>query len=294
MAEDVEEKVETPLTGWAANLAMALGTGTGVLHAIGYVSLRFRLRALGVELDHGMIDERFLFEGARCLLQLLTTVPLLVLLASPVLVLGALLRRARGIGPAIESLLARVTGMPPRWLVVGGVAWAVVAVQFVMHHVIHFQNLLLDPVPCDPPWLRSVMLDGSGRLAPFYFVALLALLTPTAFAFLRLPKNGWGPARGLLGLLLFIQVLLLPVHFGIVGAAAPLARLAALPGEPATSRVWQAFATDDSAVFLIERPGPPPERRLVALKSEELERLEVVGRELPLAGLAGGAGHCGR
>ncbi|MDX1999958.1 MAG: hypothetical protein SF066_19755 [Thermoanaerobaculia bacterium] len=291
MAEDVEAKVETPLTGWAANLAMALGTGTGVLHAIGYVSLRFRLRALGVEMDHAMLDERFLFEGARCLLQLLTTVPLLVLLASPVVVLGVLLRRVPGLGRRIDGALLRVHGAPPRWLVVGGVAWAVLAVQFVMHHVIHFQNLLLDPVPCDPPWLRSVMLDGSGRLAPFYFVGLLALLAPTAFAFFRLPKTGWMAARGLLGLLLFVQVLLLPVHFGIVGAAAPLARIAEVPGEPATSRVWQAFATDDSAVFLIERPGPPTERRLVALKSEGLERLEVVGRE---AVLSRAEGHCGR
>lgn len=291
MAENIEEKVETPLTGWAANLAMVLGTGTGVLHAIGYVSLRFRLRALGVEMDHGMIDERFLFEGARCLLQLLTTVPLLVLLASPVVILGALLRRVPGIGPVIEGLLARASGAPPRGLVVVGVAWAVVAVQFVMHHVIHFQNLLLDPVPCDPPWLRSVMLDGSGWLAAFYFVSLLALLAPTAFTFLRLPKTGWRPARGLLGLLLFVQVLLLPVHFGIVGAAAPLARLAELPGEPASSRVWQAFATDESAVFLIERPGPPTERRLVTLKTEGLERLEVVGRE---AVLSRAEGHCGR
>lgn len=291
MAEDVEARVETPLTGWAANLAMALGTSTGLLHAIGYVSLRFRLRALGVEMDHGMLDERFLFEGARCLLQLLTTVPLLLLLASPAVVSGALLRRVRGLGPVIDGAFARVTGASAHWLLVVGVAWAVLAVQFVMRHVIHFQNLLLDPVPCDPPWLRAVMLDDSGRLAPFYFVALLALLAPTAFAFLRLPKTGWVAARGLLGLLLFVQVLLLPVHFGIVGAAAPLARLAEVPGEPTTSRVWQAFATDDSAVFLIERPGPPAERRLVSLKTEGLERLEVAGRE---AVLSRAEGHCGR
>ena len=95
-----------------------------------------------------------------------------------------------------------------------------------------------------------------------------------------------------MGLLLFVQLLLLPVHFGIVAAAASVPRIAELPGEPSSSRIWRVFATGETSVFLVERPTKAGvERRLVSLPEERLERLDILGREPLLEILARAEAH---
>ncbi len=277
---EIEPEVETRFTQVAAGAALALSVATASLHGIGYISMRLRLLALGVEVEHGALDERFLFEGARCLLQLLITVPLVVLLGSPLVALVALARRSMGVKAKLDRLAVSIWHASPRSLLIFGSLWAAVVARFVLHPISRFQNLLLETVPHEPRWIRAVLLDTSDTLAPLYFAGLLVVVVPTAFCFLRLPLNAGRPARVLLGLLLVVQLLLVPVHFGIVGAAATVPRIAELPGEPSSSRIWRVFATDDTSVFLVERPtGQGVLRRLVSVPDERIERLDILGRD---------------
>lgn len=277
---EIAPEIETRFTNLAGGAALALSVATAMLHGIGYLSLRFRLQALGVEVGQGVIDERFLFEGARCLMQILTTVPLLVLLGSPLFVLGVLARRSTGKRTKLDRLALATWQASPRSLLVFGSLWAAVVVRFVMHPISRFQNLLLGSVPHEPRWLSAVLLDSSGMLVPLHFAGLLVLLAPTAFCLLRLLRTGGRGSCTLVGLLFFVQALLIPVHFGILGAAAPVPRIAELPNEPNTSRIWRVFATADTSVFLVERPTEKGfERRLVSLPQERLERLDFLARE---------------
>lgn len=285
--------VESRLKGLAAAWALVLGVGTFSLHAMGYLALRFRLRALGIEADLGVLNERFLFEGAHCLLYVLTSLPLLLLLTLPLFVLLGLARLVPGWRARVERVGNTLGNLPPRWLAISGLAWGTLAVQLVMRHVFVVQNLLLGQGPIEPPWLRAVLLDPTGFLEPLLFAGLLVLLAPTIFAFVRLPRGSLLVARSLLGMVLLAQLLLLPVHFGVFGAGAPVPRVASLPGEESSSRVWKVFSTAKAAVFLVERPGVPAVRRLLTLDVEKLERLEVMEHQPLLRILADQKEPCG-
>jgi hypothetical protein len=172
--KNLAERLATPAAGWTVALAGA----TGLLYAAGYLSLRFQLTALGVAAELQVVDERYLFAGAHCLLYLLTILPSLLLL---VLVAG-------GAGWLVSRLLparvrTAVIGWCRRWSEPGrltaiGMVWAVVAIQLVMRHAFVLGDLLLSPRPCQPRWLMAVLLDDSGWLSPLYFAGLLALVVP--------------------------------------------------------------------------------------------------------------------
>ena len=54
--------------------------GSFALYVLGYLTLRFHLTALGIGADLSVLDERYLFTGARFLIYLISSVPSLVFL----------------------------------------------------------------------------------------------------------------------------------------------------------------------------------------------------------------------
>lgn len=63
------------------------------VYVLGYLALRFQLTALGIGTDLELVDERYLFEGAKFLVYLVATIPLVVLIVAPLVLLGWLLNR---------------------------------------------------------------------------------------------------------------------------------------------------------------------------------------------------------
>ena len=49
--------------------------GSFVLYVFGYLAVRFHLTAIGVGTDLAVLDERYLFAGARFLVYLVSSVP---------------------------------------------------------------------------------------------------------------------------------------------------------------------------------------------------------------------------
>ena len=76
--------------------------GSFLLYVIGYLTLRFHLTVLGIGTDLAVLDERYVFTGARFLVYLVSSVPMLVLIALPVSVVLWLLGKvvARAYAPA--------------------------------------------------------------------------------------------------------------------------------------------------------------------------------------------------
>ncbi len=289
----LESRVKTLATAWST----ALAAGSLALYAAGYLAQRFRLRALGIEPELEIVDERYLFTGAHFFIYLLTLVPMALVFLLPLALVVAVARRWRppraridGTGRAAARALWQA---PPGRLGLFGVVWAVAAVQLVMRRVFYLEDLLLEPLPCDPFWFERLARDETGVAEPLLLAGLVLLTLPTLLCLARAGRRrAWAAPLAALAL---VQLLLLPVHFGVLAAGGAVDRLAALPGEEPASKVWRIFATGAESTFLVERPGSPAVRRLVIVPAKKLERLEVTRRERLFAVLAAREGNtCGR
>ncbi len=265
--------------GERAKSLSAAGTGYAVLasallYVAGYLALRFHLTVIGVGTDLTVLDERYLFTGARFLVYLVAAVPALLLLALPFLLLAAagwrLLPRARR-----ERVAAWRPN--PRTLTIFGIVFAVVMIQFVMRQSFALSNLLLaDRLPAAPSWLVALLLDE--WLVPLYFSALVAgcaLSLAVLVAARRAPVPA--PLRGLLLFLAAVQILLLPVNYGVLVIDKSLPRVAALGADPLQDgdQAWLVWETDAGMTFLVRNQGQG-RKSLVWLPRSEIRRTEIV------------------
>ena len=67
------------LGGVAAKWGMITAIWSFILYGVGYLALRFQLTAFGIGTDLSVLDERYLFEGAKFLLTMVLAIPLAVL-----------------------------------------------------------------------------------------------------------------------------------------------------------------------------------------------------------------------
>ena len=73
---ELAEKIKGLGTNWTAYATI----GSFVLYLLGYLTLRFHLSILGIGTDLAVLDERYLFTGARFIVYLVSSVPTVVLL----------------------------------------------------------------------------------------------------------------------------------------------------------------------------------------------------------------------
>ncbi len=74
--QSLHEKIKMIGGVWATYTAL----GSFVLYLLGYLSLRYQLTVLGIGTDLAILDERYLFAGARFMVYLVSTVPTVLLL----------------------------------------------------------------------------------------------------------------------------------------------------------------------------------------------------------------------
>ena len=271
-----------PLEARLRAVAAALAVGAVVLQASGYLALRFRIRALGIEPEVSVFNEQVLFEGAYLLVFLLTVLPvLLVALAALVTPLWALARPA-AVRRLFASVWSRLVASPASLALLAGV-WGVATVQLVLRKILHYHDLLFRDLPCTPWWLRhQALADGSDAVYVDAFFALLLLLpVPTAWVARRLwGTPGWRSTAGLLACLALVQVLLVPIHFGVLVRNGDVPRIAALaedehaaPGD----RTWVIFRTPDTIHFLVRPADPAGNDRILEIRGADGTRqLEVL------------------
>ncbi len=263
--------------------------GSFLLYVVGYLALRFHLTAIGIGTDLAVLDERYLFTGARFLVYLVSSVPNIVLAGLPLAALAWGVHRLLPEG-ARAGVCASV--LRPARLTLLGILFAVLMIQFVMRQCFFLSDLLLArSLPAEPAWLVELMLDG--RLMPLYFSGLVAGCTvPIAilWALRNAPVTGSGDAfgRGLLAFLAAVQVLLLPINYGVLIADKTLARVAWL-GDRALregEEAWLVWEGKEGVTFLV-RDGALKRRSLLTLQRSKVEKLEIVGFDRILPTLFG-------
>jgi hypothetical protein len=263
--------------------------GSFLLYVLGYLALRFHLTAIGIGTDLAVLDERYLFAGARFLVYLVSSVPKVVLIALPVAALAWLLVKLL---PETARAKASVWLMQPGRLTVFGVIFTVIIIQAVMSQCFLFSDLLLAPsLPAQPAWLVKLLLDD--QLMPLYFSLLVAACAvPLAIlAALRNvePQSGSAAlAKSLLAFLAAVQLLLLPVNYGVLIADKSLPRIPAVGDRTLADgeEAWLVWEGKDGVTFLL-RSKDAKHRTLLTVPRGEIKRTEIVGFDRILPKLFG-------
>jgi hypothetical protein len=278
--------------------------GSFLLYVLGYLTIRFHLTALGAGTDLGIIDERYLFAGAKFVVYLVSAcVTLLLLLILPAGLCYAayrLLSRRRKPGDeAPDERLAGFRAWCPdqKRMLLLGVLLAILFIQLVMKKCFFFGNLLLaKDLPAEPAWLSALVIGHDDTPLALFFVGLVASVVVTGgLLTLAGRTSGDAAARGLFWLLAFlvaVQTLLLPINFGTLVADKVLPRVASLdgatplrPGEEAWL-VWEGAAGMTYLVRHAAGDGAP--RSLITLNRSDVKRVEILGYDRILAKIFGG------
>ena len=286
---DLLQKLNDGIKSLGGDWSKYTVVGSFLLYVAGYLALRFHLTAIGIGTDLAVLDERYLFTGARFLVYLVSSVPNLVLAALP---LAALAWAVHRLLP--ESARAGVCAwlLRPSRLTLVGILFAVLMIQFVMRQCFLLSDLLLArSLPAEPAWLVELMLDG--RFMPLYFSGLVAACAvPIAILWVLrdAPVAGSGDAfgRALLAFLAAVQVLLLPINYGVLIADKTLARVAWL-GDKAVAEgqeAWLVWEGKEGVTFLV-RDAALKRRSLLTLPRSKVEKMEVVGFDRILPTLFG-------
>ena len=288
MLAELNERIKALSGDWTKYTVV----GSFLLYMVGYLALRFHLTAIGVGTDLAVLDERYLFTGARFLVYLVVAVPNLVLVALP----GALVVwTVSKLVP--ETARARICGwvMHPTRLAVFGIVFAVLMIQFVMRQCFVFSNLLLAcDLPREPAWLAKLLLDDRlSRVMPLYFSLLVAACAvPLAILWVlcqgEAQRRSAAFARGLLSFLIAVQILLLPINYGVLIVDKALPRVATLGETPLAEGkdAWLVWEGKDGVTFLV-RSHEGKSRVLVTLPRAEVKRTEILGFDRILPTLFG-------
>jgi hypothetical protein len=261
--------------------------GSFLLYVVGYLTLRFHLTAMGVATDLAVIDERYWFTGARFLVYLVASVPMIVLIAFPVVLVLWILSRFLSEATR-SSVYARL--LRPRQLAISGIVFAVVMIQFVMRQCFLFSNLLLAPeAPSEPAWLVNLLLDG--RFMPLYFSALVAACAVTLAILFRLQtveSETVSPfLKGLLAFLAAVQILLLPINYGVLIVDKSLPRVTTVGKTPlaAGDEAWLVWEGEKGVTYLVRHQAQG--RALVTVPKSDAETIEIVSFDRILPTLFG-------
>jgi len=264
--------------------------GSFLLYVVGYLALRFHLTAIGIGTDLAVLDERYLFTGARFLVYLVSSVPNLVLAALPLALLAWIVHRLM---PEGARASACAWFLQPGRLAFLGILFAVVMIQFVMRQCFLLSDLLLArSLPAEPAWLVDLMLDG--RFMPLYFSGLVAACAvPIAILWVLRDAPLTGPwdvfGRTLLAFLAAVQVLLLPINYGVLIADKTLARVASYADKVVAEgqEMWLVWEGKEGVTFLV-RDAALKRRSLLTVQRGKIDRIEIVGFDRILPTLFGG------
>lgn len=314
--EEALEPAERPGRGKVARLA-AVGV---VLYGFGYLSLRFKLAALGVSTDLGMLDERYLFAGAKFLVTLATTLPNLILLIGVTISLlwGAsrLVPRRQRQSLAARGERLRTWWSDPTRLALTGIVLSLGLVQFVMRKCFLYSNLLLAPELDDDPFWPRWLLLRQDVWHSLFFAGLVAGTAVTTWLLVAVHHRLAGVGgrllvadrhaeplprllglRGLQAFLVAMQLLFLPINHGVLMAADKFPRVADPEGQlglKSDGAAWLVYEGPNTVTYVVSH-GPPGarDRRLVTLRSSEVKKIEIIGYDsimrtffLPEAGSA--------
>jgi hypothetical protein len=257
--DDLINDVRALATGWAG----WTGLGTFIVYGSGYLATRFHVTALGVGTDLQIVDERYLFNGARCLTYLIATVPsvmvLALVLAGPLWLVGRIKGAQRALASVKRFLSLHMT--PRRFCLLGSIV-AVAVIQFLLRPAFMISDLLLSVPDSSVEWLYRMTIHDDEEARSLLFVGMVAAVSLTvAFRLwsdrattITTKPGGW---RILLNSLIVIELFFLPVNYGALVVDKQVPRVAVVPGKllEQNDSAWLVWEGDQAKTFFIRRNG---------------------------------------
>jgi hypothetical protein len=296
--QDFGEKLKVVPQHWAT---FSLATGF-VLYVLGYLAVRFHLTTLGVGTDLRVLDERYLFAGAKFLVYLVASVLNVIFLGLIVAALGYLpfrlitrLRRAEQAHETTRSGESPGRGSSPKRLALLGIVFSLLVIQLFMRQSFFLGNLLIAPsLPEHPRWLANLLVDRDGFGLDRYFDGLVAatlISTGIMIATARLRPSGHFERAVFWVLIIFVAVegLFLPINYGALILDKSLPRVASLNGEQplATDQdAWLVWEGSLGNTYLVRQKSEGrTTRSLVTLDRKDVRSVEIIGYDRILAEL---------
>lgn len=247
-----------------ASWSMFTTLASFLLYFLGYLVLRFQLATWGVVTDLAVLDERYFFAGARFLVYLLSSVVSVLLLASPLFIVWWLLNKSARFQNWRKSLNYAVAG----------VIFAVLFVQLIERKCFQLMKaLLLQQQLEGDSWLKATLLDRSASYESLFFAMLISGVALSGWLLreARLNPTRRPVAEGLLSFLLAVEILLLPVNYGIVVSTRELPRVSQF----APAEAWLVWEGKEKTTFLVLQE----ERKLISIPNSEVKKLEITGMD---------------
>jgi hypothetical protein len=278
--QDLAERVKALGGDWTKYTVV----GSFVLYVLGYLALRFHLTAIGVGTDLAVLDERYLFTGARFVVYLVAAVPSVLLMTMPFAIAGWALWKSTG----VRRTVTRWWLAAPAAFGVAGIVFAILAIQLVMRQCFTIANLLLAPQAMQPSWIVGLLLDD--HLMPLYFSALVAACAVPLIILAALrqvdERGSMAIVKGLLAFLAAVQVLLLPINYGVLIVDKTLPRVATAGDKPLSGgdEAWLVWEGKDGVTYLVR--SATAARTLLTIPRSEIKRTEIVGFDRIVPALA--------
>ncbi|MBV9405794.1 MAG: hypothetical protein JO211_10650 [Acidobacteriaceae bacterium] len=257
--EEVRRGLLDKVTNFSVKWAGYSAFGSFLLYLFGYLALRFQLYTYGVATNLDVFDERYLFAGCRFLVFIGVALPnILFLLALLLLPLYAVYRLT---SPALRSRIReRATNwlaQPYRMAFLSSIL-ALLLIQFVLKQCLFLSNMLLRDHPPDF-WIHSVLLWSDGAQALYFDALLLGIginvaLVIHAARLPRIPGTLGAAAIPLLVSLVAIEILFLPVNYGILIGSTWLPRVSQIEPQAksaAPTAAWLVWDSKDALTYLV-------------------------------------------
>jgi ABC-type proline/glycine betaine transport system permease subunit len=286
--------------------------GTTLLYFGGYLSLRFKLTALGVSTELGIFDERYLFAGASFLVYALSAVPsiaLIVLFVYPVIVgvTHLVMRAKRGNEITLSDRFAKQlrqwggasSAKSTQWI---ALITSILVIQVLLKQMFFVSNVAIDGLPREHWLLYPLLLQGNEWLRALFYclivlhTAFVAVCTWAAYAH----KGSARAFAVVLTMFLVLQASMLPVVHGVFSAVQSVPRLDATQQKALASKnAWLLWEGKESYILLVGKLESLDGRELVTILKKDLAVLRIVGydqvileRPAKLSGTIVGASIC--
>lgn len=277
------DKTGEMLSGLATKWTGYAAIGSFLLYVFGYLVLRFQLSVYGVATSIDAFDEKYLFAGCRFLVYLVSTIPNILIISLVLILIGYLPYRAipAGFRSRVAAGIVKWTADPIRMALVG-IVFAVLFIQFVLRMCFAFVDNILLAKSLPDLWITGVLLAGEGRHA-LYFSGLVAgaLITGAILFFVQRQEGAHaGLSRALvwlLGFLFAVEILFLPVNYGVLISSQSLPRVAEIAADTAPSdgsMSWLLWDGKDTMTYLVRDPGD--QRMLITIPARDA-RIRIMG-----------------
>lgn len=297
IVDEIKKMFETVAAAWTSYAAL----GTFCLYLTGYLSLRFHLTTMGIGTDIALLDERYLYAGAKFWVYILLYIPVIIFVLLALLVLPAfiyLLSHA-----SINSYFERKSNLKTkimRWknnptiIASVGILFSILLIQLVMRQCLLLSNLVFSRVNAGDPWIGGVLRDIKLEVLFFGLVVAGTIITGSLFFHAWVKYRELSTANSSTSLLLYIftllftiQFLLLPINHGVLVADKAVPRVKDLGGVETLSegqRAWLVWEGSVTFTYLVETCSKDQasgevntERKLVSRLKSEIKRTEIIG-----------------